>query len=169
MSHHLLSSVTITEEIIEKTVKSLHIRKANGLDNLGNQLLKQTMPIMSKTLCYLFNTSLSLGKVPNIWKQANVTPVFKGKGNKQDKCNYCPISLLSNVGKLLEFVFKAVYEFCVVHVLLIWRNSGYKPKGSTINQLLVITYKISSFGKSIYVLFLSLVQLLHLIGFGTKA
>ena len=83
------------------------------------------------------------GKVPQIWKQANVTPVFKGKGSKQDKSNYRPISLLSNVGKLLErIVFKAVYRFCVENGLLTWRNSGYKPKDSTINQLLVITHKI---------------------------
>ena len=95
------------------------------------------------SLCSLFNASLTSGKVPQIWKQANVTPVFKGKGSKQDQSNYRPISLLSNVGKLLEgFVFKAVYRFCVENGLLTWRNSGYKPKDSTINQLLVITHKI---------------------------
>ena len=139
----LLSSVPITEEIIENIVKSLPIRKANGPDNLSNQLLKEGIPAISKSLCSLFNASLMSGQVPQIWKQANVTPVFKGKGSKQDKSNYRPISLLSNVGKLLErIVFKAVHRFCVENGLLAWRNSGYKPKDSTINQPLVITHKI---------------------------
>ena len=84
MSHHLLSSVTITEESIEKTIKLLHVRKGNAPDNLSNELLKES-PVLSISLCKLFNASLSLGKVPKIWKQANIISVFKGKGNKQDK------------------------------------------------------------------------------------
>ena len=95
------------------------------------------------SLCNLFNVSLSLGKVPKIWKQANVSPTHKGKGNKKDKCNYRPKSLLSNVGKILEsIVFKALYKLCVDYGLLTRRNSGYKPKDSAINQLLVMIHKI---------------------------
>lgn len=81
--------------------------------------------------------------MPKCWKSANVTPVYKGKNNKQDKNNYRPISLLSNVGKILrKIVFKNLYAYCKQNKLLTWRNSGYKPKDSTINQLISITHKI---------------------------
>ena len=59
----------------------------------------------------LFNLSLTLGKFPKIWKQANVTPIFK-KGNESDTNNYRPVSLLSTVGKVFEkIVFKYMYNY----------------------------------------------------------
>ena len=64
MPNKLLSSVPITEEIIENIVKYLPVRKANGPDNLSNQLLKEGIPAISKSLCSLFNASLTSGKVP---------------------------------------------------------------------------------------------------------
>ena len=57
--------------------------------------------------------------------------------------NYRPISLLSIVGNLLEkFVFKRLYDFCEKHMLLTWRNSGFKPNDSAMNQLLTVTHQI---------------------------
>ena len=64
-----LSSVPITEEIIENIVKSLPVRKANGLDNLSNQLLKEGIPAISKSLCSLFNASLTSVKFPKFGRK----------------------------------------------------------------------------------------------------
>jgi hypothetical protein len=47
--------------------------------------------------------SLTLDKVPQEWKEANVVPVPK-RGDVQEVSNYRPISLLSLVSKLLEQV-----------------------------------------------------------------
>jgi len=52
-------------------------------------------------LSYIFNLSLSTGKVPNKMKLAKVIPVFK-KGQTDLVSNYRPISLLSIFDKLLE-------------------------------------------------------------------
>ncbi|GAB0188304.1 mitochondrial enolase superfamily member 1 [Grus japonensis] len=41
------------------------------------------------------------GAVPEDWRKANVTPVFK-KGKKEDPGNYRPISLTSIPGKVVE-------------------------------------------------------------------
>jgi len=58
-------------------------------------------------------------------------PVFK-KGDKQNKNNYRPISLLPVLGKVLErLVFKEIYMYCSNHNILTWRNSGYKPLDSS--------------------------------------
>jgi len=39
--------------------------------------------------------------VPEDWRKANVTPVFK-KGKKEDTGNYRPVSLTSILGKVME-------------------------------------------------------------------
>ena len=39
---------------------------------------------MNKPLTKFFNTSLRSGTLPKIWKIAQVTPVYKNKGNAED-------------------------------------------------------------------------------------
>ena len=71
-----------------------------------------------------------------------MTPVFRSK-DKQEKTNYRPISLLPAFSKILErIVFKSLFAFCQKNNLLTWRNSGYKPLDSSINQLINISHKI---------------------------
>ena len=54
---------------------------------------------MSKCIC------------PDIWKEANVTPIFK-KDDPSIASNYRPISLLSAVGKVIEKVIhKHMFNF----------------------------------------------------------
>ena len=93
---------------------------------------------VAKSLSTLFNKVVHTGIYPDIWKQANVTPIHK-KGSRQEKKNYHPISLLSTVGKILErILFNKMYEFLTRNNLLTWRNSGYKKKDSTTNRLIRI-------------------------------
>ena len=138
-----LDEFETSEEEVKTIIKVLNTSKANGPDNVSNRLLKETVEVISGPLAALFNDSLSKGKFPSCWKRANVSPVYKGKKSRQDKNNYRPISLLSNVGKVLErIVFKHLYKFCSDNNLLTWRNSGYKPGDSTINQLIAISHNI---------------------------
>jgi hypothetical protein len=121
---------------------ALNVNKASGYDNISNKLLKITAKAIAKLLAYVFNKSLDLGQYPSMWKKANVPPVFK-QNDKQNRNNYRPISLLSSIGKLFErVVFKHLYQFCLEHNLLTWRNSGYKPLDSSINQLIFIAHNI---------------------------
>ena len=93
---------------------------------------------LSTPLTDLFNFSLSKGKVPSLWKQANVTPVFK-KNDPSDVSNYRPISLLNTIGNVLEkIVHKYVYNFLSEHQVITTLQSGFIPGDSTVNQLVDI-------------------------------
>ena len=137
-----IQNIQITTAEVLKILKSLNVSKASGQGNISNMLLKQTASSNAEPRTKLFRYSLSTGKFPSQWKHANVTPVFK-KNNKQDKNNYRPISLLPNLGKVFErVIFNHLYKYCQDHNLLTWRNSGYKPLDSSMNQLIFISHKI---------------------------
>jgi hypothetical protein len=137
-----LDNIIVSLADIHKYLTSLNVNKANGPDKISNKLLKETANSIAEPLKSLFEMSLASGKVPNIWKMANVTPVFK-KGDRHLKSNYRPISLLSATGKILERVmFKSLYHYCCDNKLLTWRNSRFKQMDSAINQLIYISDKI---------------------------
>ena len=137
-----LQNLTVTEEEVYTVLRKLKTGKAGGPDNLNNELLKMTARSITPSMTLLFNRILSTGIYPDVWKQANISPVFK-KGDRQKKKNYRPVSLLSSTGKVLErLVFNKVYDYCKNNDLLTWRNSGYKNMDSTTNRLIYIVNKI---------------------------
>jgi hypothetical protein len=84
------------------------------------------------------------------------------ENDKQQKENYRPISLLSCVGKVMErIVYNELYDYCMANNLLTWRNSGFKRKDSTINQLIHIVNKIYaslSVGDDVLMVFLDVAK-----------
>ena len=60
--------------------------KATGPDGISARLLKECSNEIAPSLTALFNKSLSLGKVPEEWKEANVVSVPK-KGNIHEISN----------------------------------------------------------------------------------
>ena len=76
---------------------------------MGSRALTSAMLKLSS----LFNQSLILGNVPDIWKEAPVCPFQKG-GGRTAVSNYRPISLLSNINKVLE---RIVLNICITTFL----------------------------------------------------
>ena len=133
-----LLTLTVSGQLIttslKRSLKSLKTGKAAGPDTINNRLLIE----LAQPLCDLFNFSLFSGKVPDIWKQANVTPIHK-KNDPSDVSNYRPISLLSTVGKVIEkLVHKHVFNYFRDHEILTALQSGIVEGDSTINQLVDI-------------------------------
>ena len=134
----VIGPVTFTPSEVEAVLKSLKTGKAAGPDAINNRLLIELAQPLASPLCDLFNFSLLSGKVPDIWKQANVTPIHK-KNDPTDVSNYRPISLLSTIGKVIEkLVHKHVFNFFRDHEILTALQSGFVEGDSTINQLVDI-------------------------------
>ena len=105
--------------------------------------------IFGKSVCkpleLLFRNSIVTGKFPQVWKKANVIPVYK-KNEKNLVKNYRPISLLPICSKIFErVIFNSMYNYISKNNLLSPNQSGFRPGDSCTNQLLSITHNIHSF------------------------
>ena len=135
ISNNVLESIQTNPQEVESMLKSLKIGKAAGPDSVNNRLLQKLAYPLSFPLCDLYNFSFSSGTVPDLWKKANVIPVFK-KNDPSDPSNYRPISLLSAVGKVMEkIVHKYVFNFFRDNAVITSLQSGFIPGDSTVNQL----------------------------------
>ena len=138
-----LDTIVFTQYEVLNVINSLDASKACGPDKVPTRFLKMVAIYISEPLSKIFNKSLAAGKYPNLWKEANVKPVFKGKGSPSDVTNYRPISLLPCLSKILEkLMFKRMYEHITLHDLITDNQSGYRPGHNTQLQLLYLTDKL---------------------------
>ena len=66
---------------------------------MPTRMLKCNIDLLAPFLTELFNCSLALGSVPDVFKAAFITPMLK---KSVDITHYQPISNLSVLSKLLE-------------------------------------------------------------------
>ena len=162
--HDQLNDIEITETDVMDQLNLLDINKAYGPDGVPPRILKEAKNIISKPLSKLFNKSLQTHKFPDIWKRANVLPIFK-KGDKNILGNYRPISLLCITSKIFEkIIFKYVYNHFKENFLISIWQSGFQPSLSTVTQLVELYHqfcKAVSEGKEIRVVFLDISKAWH--------
>ena len=131
------------EKISNKTVfdylSKLSSNKSTGLDNLSCRLLRDAAPVISQSLCNLFNYSLDSGIFPTDWKVAKVFPLHKGN-DKNDPNNYRPISVLSAITKIFEkIVYCQLLDHLNANSILSENQSGFRSLHSTATALLHAT------------------------------
>ena len=81
-SSQLLCTVEITSEVaFDKIIKLKDGIKAPGDDGIIPEFLKKLASVISQPLAIIFRKSVAEGVVPQEWKRANITPLFKkGQG-----------------------------------------------------------------------------------------
>ena len=67
----------ITTPGTEKLLKNINTSKANGPDNISNIILKACATQIAPALSTIFQSSIDTGKLPSVWLNANVAPLFK--------------------------------------------------------------------------------------------
>ena len=79
----------------------------------------------------IFRKSVAEGVVPQEWKRANITPLFK-KGSRSDPSNYRPVSLTSHVGKILGAIIKEkLLGHLTLHSLINASQQRFLPRKSS--------------------------------------
>ena len=100
-----LREIKITTKKVQDKIKNLREGAACGPDKIGPRLLKELIDVVASPLALAMRRTLEDGEVPEDWRTANVTPIFK-KGPKSAPANYRPVSLTSVCGKILEAIIK---------------------------------------------------------------
>ena len=142
---------TTTEEI-EDIIKNFKLNKAFGPNSIPIRILKDQKEEIAKPLHDLINTCFSLGLFLDLLKIAKIIPIFKNKGSPQDCSNYRPISLISNLSKIIEkLLYQCLYAFLNEHNCLYKHQFGFRNHHSTNHALISITeYDNGEFARGVF-------------------
>jgi hypothetical protein len=116
-------------------INKLNPKFSSGPDGLCPYFLKQIRYSIVLPLSKIFEISYQTGKLPKIWSQAIVIPIFK-KGDPSSVKNYRPISLCSVPCKIMESIINdKITVFLKTHNLIHKNQHGFMKNKSCSTQL----------------------------------
>ena len=128
---------------IEKLLKGLNPHKAASPDQLKPIVLQTLHKELTPILKLIFQKSLDTGRLPSIWKKANVSPIFK-KGDKTEPANYRPISLTCVLCNVLEHVVASgISKHFTEQKILSELQHGFREKKSCETQFVMLVDELS--------------------------
>ena len=131
-----LEKIEVTVEKVMKALMHTKSNKAAGVDGINSSMLKESRLGVVEPLTRIFRASIEEGVVPEQWKSATVTPIFK-KGSKKSPGNYRPISLTCQGCKLLEKIIKEeIVEFLEKNGLFYNSQHGFRRSKSCLTNLI---------------------------------
>ena len=107
-----LPPLMITEPGVYKLLTDLKEHKASGPDGVPARVLKHCADSVAPVLQKIFQTSIDNKYLPQDWRKANITPIYK-KGDKSCPANYRPVSLTPIPCKVLEHI---IYHHIFAHI-----------------------------------------------------
>lgn len=127
---------------IRNIISGLKLGKAPGIDKVPCSLLKALTPPAINFLTDLFNACLNLGHFPKCWKMGKIVSIPKPNKDLSQPGSYRPITLLPNLGKMLERVILNRFQK-TADDRIIPQQFGFRQKHSTMQQILRLTEAVS--------------------------
>ena len=135
--HPHIPHIVISAAGVAKLLHGLNPSKASGPDEVPARLLKECADELAPALTHVFIASLQQREVPQDWRRAIVTPLFK-KGDRSTPSNYRPVSLTSISCKVLEHI---VHHHIITHLdsrgILNETQHGFRKNRSCETQLII--------------------------------
>ena len=97
-----LHNVSVTRKMVKMVVSNLDSSKASGPDCIPVVVPNNCKSEFSYILAELFNQCLKESFFPDFWKVSSVVPGIKTVWARSTAKNYCSVSLLAVVNKVLE-------------------------------------------------------------------
>ena len=133
----LNSSITYSE--VKHVMQELKNNKAVSVDLLPNEIMKNDTS--TECLTALFNHCFNNSIIPEKWRKALISPVYKGKNkNVKDPKSYRPISLICNPCKMFTSILnKRLLSFLERQSLLVEEQNGFRQGRSCQDHVFVLS------------------------------
>lgn len=117
---------------VTSVILSLKNGSASGSDKISPKVVKNLQHQLTPLLVTLVNSMFASGVYPTAFKNAIVTPIYKG-GGKDSVDNYRPISVLTIFNKIIErLILNRLTSFTEEHLKLIYPYQfGFRRKTGT--------------------------------------
>ena len=116
-----LTDLEITENTLIQKLKKIKTNKSPGPDQIHPRILHEVSNQIAKPLAVIFRTSLREQQLPNEWKHATVSAIYK-KGARTHPLNYRPVSLTCIICKIFENIIR---DHIIKHMK---ENNLFSPK-----------------------------------------
>ena len=140
--HNFFITPTNKHEIINQ-INNISINKAIRPHSIPSNIFHLIKLNLSEPLSDIINLSFEKGIYFDDLKISRTIPTFKEKGSNLECNNYRPISLLSNINKIIEkLMYTRLYNFLSIHNCIYDLQFGFRNKHSTNHALLSLTEDI---------------------------
>ena len=135
--YNIISNILLTYEEVLEGLKALQSNFSPGPDGIPAFVLKKCADFLYIPLTDMFNSSLSSGYFPILWKESFIVPLYKN-GSRFDIGNYRGIAKLSAIPKLFEKLdtSRLVHQFGGI---ITSHQHGFIKGRSTVTNLLEFT------------------------------
>lgn len=131
-----MSKIYFHPEEVSSVLKKLNPSPGEPYDGIPQIVYRRCYKSLSKPLSFIFNISFLLGDVPQLWKEALVTPIPKVSENNL-LSNFRPISLTPTPVKVMEKIISdRVLNFLNKNGMIPAEQHGFLPGASTLTNLL---------------------------------
>ena len=115
--------------------KNIFFLFLNNPNDINRVHVRKCVMLSIILLALIFNETLAWGDVPDEWRQANISPVFK-KGEKYDAGNYRQVSLTCICCKTLEHILVSnINKHLALDSILADCQHGFRSQRSCETQL----------------------------------
>ena len=132
-------NIEVTETEIMSCIKNRKNGKCPGTDEIINEYVKISCPVLLPIYVKLFNIIFDTGNIPESWLIGVIKPLYKNKGNPTLPENYRPITILSCMGKLFTAILNTrLNTLQEVKSILNETQCGFRASYSTSDNIVVI-------------------------------
>ena len=133
----------LSYEELTSALSNLKLKKSPGPDGITNEMIVNLgQPALHKLLD-IFNKTWQEGTLPQIWREATMTPTHKKGKAKTEASSYRPISLKSCIVKVLERIInKRLKWFLESENLLASEQASFREHNCTEDQTTYLAQEI---------------------------